>query len=130
MSICSSGMNLPVLPGSILIAISGSHPLIQLAKMIPWAQFETIVIPDLKQSTSKCQWWLGRKLKLRSFTFIARYATPNNVMDFKEMIHLKTVLWITILKESLPVWVYLKELPIEANKALPCRWRETKNNTY
>ena len=69
MSICISGMDKSVLLGEVLITISPNHPLIQLAKIIPWPQFETIVMPDLKNTANKynhiCKWWLGRKLKLR-----------------------------------------------------------------
>lgn len=65
MSICSSGLDAPCAGQPVTIDVSPTHPLIQLAQVIPWAALAELVLPDLKQSTAKGQWWLGRKLKLR-----------------------------------------------------------------
>jgi transposase, IS5 family len=65
MSICSSGLDAPCHGQPVTIDVAATHPLIQLAQVIPWPALAELVLPDLKQSTAKGQWWLGRKLKLR-----------------------------------------------------------------
>ena len=65
MSFCLSGLDAPCAGQPVTIAVSPTHPLIQLAQVIPWAALVELVLPDLKQSTAKGKWWLGRKLKLR-----------------------------------------------------------------
>jgi hypothetical protein len=45
--------------------VAATHPHIPLAQVIPWPALAELVLPDLKQSTAKGKWWLGRKLKLR-----------------------------------------------------------------
>jgi transposase, IS5 family len=49
----------------VTIDVSPTHPLIQLAQVIPWPALADMVLPDLKRTTGKGQWWLGRKLRLR-----------------------------------------------------------------
>jgi len=49
----------------VTIDVSPSHPLIQLAQVIAWPALADLVLPDLKRTTAKGQWWRGRKLKLR-----------------------------------------------------------------
>jgi len=65
MNICSSGLEAPCAGQPVTIDVSPTHPLIQLAQVIPWPALAELVIPDLKQSTAKGKWWRGRKLKLR-----------------------------------------------------------------
>lgn len=65
MSICSSGLDAPCRAQPVTIPVSPTHPLLQLAQVIPWPALAELVLPDLKQSTTKGKWWLGRKLKLR-----------------------------------------------------------------
>ncbi len=49
-----------------MVEVSPTHPLIKLMNALNWEELAEIILPDLKKSTSKLQWWLGRKLKLRS----------------------------------------------------------------
>lgn len=65
MSICSSGLDAPCHGQLVTIDVASTHPLIQLAQVIPWPALAELVLPDLEQSTAKGKWWLGRKLKLR-----------------------------------------------------------------
>jgi IS5 family transposase len=65
MSICSSGLDGPCHGPSVTIEVAATHPLLQLAQVIPWQALAELVLPDLKQSTAKGKWWLGRKLTLR-----------------------------------------------------------------
>jgi hypothetical protein len=65
MSICSSGLSAPCRVQPVTITVSPVHPLIRLAQVIPWSALAEFVGPDLKQTTAKGKWWLGRKLKLR-----------------------------------------------------------------
>jgi IS5 family transposase len=65
MSICSSGLDAPCRAQPVTITVSPTHPLLQLAQVIPWPTLAALVLPDLKHSTAKGQWWRGRKLKLR-----------------------------------------------------------------
>ncbi len=48
----------------ISLTPSNDHPLIRLARVIPWTDLADIVLPDLKK-TPTGKWWLGRKLQLR-----------------------------------------------------------------
>src|SRR5499433_3616253 len=65
MSICSSGLDAPCRVQPVTIEVSPTHPLIQLAQVIPWPALAELVLPDLQQTTAKGKGWLGRKLKLR-----------------------------------------------------------------
>jgi hypothetical protein len=65
MSICESGVKSNVKSSIVSIKIVDSHPLIQLCNALNWQKLTELVLPDLKASTKKGQWWLGRKLKLR-----------------------------------------------------------------
>ena len=49
----------------IIIEVSPAHPLIKLMNALDWEQLGQIILPDLKSSTHKLKWWLGRKLKIR-----------------------------------------------------------------
>ena len=49
----------------VTIDVSPRHPLIQLAQVIPWQALADMVLPDLKRTTAKGKWWLGRPLTLR-----------------------------------------------------------------
>ncbi len=65
MSICSSGLDASCRGQPVTIDVLPTHPLIQLAQVIPWPALAELVLPDLKQTTAQGKWWLGRKLKLR-----------------------------------------------------------------
>jgi transposase, IS5 family len=65
MSLCFSGLDIPCCVQPVTIDISPTHPLIQLAHVIPWQVLTTMVLPDLQRTTAKGKWWLGRKLMLR-----------------------------------------------------------------
>jgi transposase, IS5 family len=65
MSIGSSGLDVPCCGQPVTIEVAPTHPLLQLAQVIPWPTLAVLVLPDLKQTTAKGKWWLGRKLKLR-----------------------------------------------------------------
>src|ERR671918_1468010 len=64
MSICSSGLSSPGPLQPVTITVAPSHPLIQLAQVIPWQALAQLVLPDLEHTT-KGKWWIGRKLQLR-----------------------------------------------------------------
>lgn len=66
MSICKSGMDNQFLKAQkIMVEVSPTHPLIKLMNALDWAGLDKLILPDLKKSTSKLKWWLGRKLKVR-----------------------------------------------------------------
>ncbi|NQY42544.1 MAG: transposase [Legionellales bacterium] len=65
MSIDNTGMNCKLKEEKVTILISQNHPLIQLSNSLNWSEIEDIVLPDLKSSTAKLKWWLGRPLRLR-----------------------------------------------------------------
>lgn len=65
MAIDTSGQDSLPEAGSVTITIKRNHPLIQLAQVLPWALLMSLVVTDLKQSTAKGFWWMGRKLKVR-----------------------------------------------------------------
>jgi hypothetical protein len=49
----------------VTIDVSPTHPLLQLARVIPWQALPDMGRPDLQRTTAKGKWWLGRKLMLR-----------------------------------------------------------------
>ena len=65
MSICFSGLDTPCCVQPVTIDVLPTHPLLQLARVIPWQALTDLVLPDLQRTTAKGTWWLGRKLMLR-----------------------------------------------------------------
>ncbi len=65
MSLDLSGCDATVVPAKIQINISCDHPLIRLAVALPWERLTGLVLEDLKGSTGKGFWWLGRRLQVR-----------------------------------------------------------------
>ncbi len=65
MSICFSGLDTPCSVQPVTIDVSPTHPLLQLARVMPWQALTDMVLPDLQRTTAKGKWWLGRKLMLR-----------------------------------------------------------------
>jgi len=65
MSICDAGIKDKVHGGKLTIRITDDHPLVLLAKTLPWDKMYTLVLPDLKNTTTRKQWWRGKKLKVR-----------------------------------------------------------------
>ena len=65
MSLCHEGLNAKLKPAKISIIVQESAPLIQLANNIDWSYLSGLVLHDLKATTTKGFWWLGRKLFLR-----------------------------------------------------------------
>jgi transposase, IS5 family len=65
MSIGFSGLDTPCCVQPVTIDVVPTHPLIQLAQVIPWQSLADLVLSDLKRTTAQGQWWLGRKLTLR-----------------------------------------------------------------
>ena len=65
MSLDISGGDAAVMPTVVVIAVAKGHPLIKLAKALPWTGLMTLVTPDLKRSTRKGFWWKGPKLLVR-----------------------------------------------------------------
>src|SRR5215467_14550966 len=65
MSIGFSGLDTPCCLQPVTIEVSPTHPLIQLARVIPWQTLADMVLPDLKRTTPQGTWWLGRTLTLR-----------------------------------------------------------------
>ena len=65
MSICDSGIGSKVISGQVTVRINDSHPLVLLANTLPWQLMFDMILLDLKNSTAKLKWWLGRKIKVR-----------------------------------------------------------------
>lgn len=66
MSIDPSGLSgVRTCPGTVPIRIEANHPLIQLANSLCWDELADIILPDLKATTGKGKWWMGRPLRLR-----------------------------------------------------------------
>jgi len=65
MSLDVSGGDVAVTPIPVTIVVTGEHPLIKLAGALPWALLMTLVVADLKQTTAKGLWWMGRRLLVR-----------------------------------------------------------------
>lgn len=66
MSLCTQGNQSRLATCKITIDVNESHPLIKLANTLNWQQLTDLVLPDLKSSTTKLKWWMGRKLNIRT----------------------------------------------------------------
>ena len=60
-----SGCDIAVTPGVVSVVVSQEHPLIKLANALPWIALINLVMSDLKETTAKRCWWMGRKLLVR-----------------------------------------------------------------
>lgn len=65
MSLCYSGLDTKVKAIPVTISVEDSHPLVQLAQVIPWLTIVEMIIPDLQKTTRKGFLHLGRTLILR-----------------------------------------------------------------
>ncbi len=66
MSFCTSGINQKLTNSKLIIYVTEDHPLIKLANTLDWERLIEVILPDLKNSTTKLKWWLGRKLSIRT----------------------------------------------------------------
>lgn len=65
MSLDLSGSDGAVSSHAVTIDVDATHPLMNLAKILPWAALVSLVLADLKRTTPKGAWWMGRKLLVR-----------------------------------------------------------------
>ncbi|MFQ5544101.1 MAG: transposase [Nitrospiria bacterium] len=65
MGLCLEGLDAKITSTTIQIQVAQAHPYIQLANMLDWSKIAEQVKGDLKSSTLKRLWWVGRKLQLR-----------------------------------------------------------------
>ena len=65
MSIDQSGLKDPIRAHDVVITVKHQHPLIRLGNALPWEDLAEIVLSDLKRTTKKRKWWMGRPLRLR-----------------------------------------------------------------
>ena len=65
MSISLQGISAKIIPQDVVIAISAAHPLLRLGNALPWAKLTELVFEDLKHTTAKGFWWLGRRISIR-----------------------------------------------------------------
>jgi transposase, IS5 family len=65
MAIDLSGQDCKLKVYSVTINLKKDHPLIKLANILPWEELIEIVVKDLKNTTQKGFWWMGRKIKVR-----------------------------------------------------------------
>jgi len=65
MSIDPTGLDSNLESSTVELQVLDNQPLIKLGNAINWRELKDIVIEDLKKTTSKLKWYLGRKLILR-----------------------------------------------------------------
>jgi IS5 family transposase len=65
MSFSLSGIEQKVKGGVVEIKVSSTHSLVALANALDWPKMTALALMDLKATTHKGYWWLGRKLLLR-----------------------------------------------------------------
>lgn len=65
MSLYYAGIDTKLKSTTVVIEVSEDNPLIKLANALDWREITEIVKDDLKNTTTKLLWWLGRRLKLR-----------------------------------------------------------------
>ncbi len=65
MSIDLSGRDQMVTACSVEIRVAATHPLLELSNLLPWRELMDIIVEDLKSTTPKGMWWLGRRIRVR-----------------------------------------------------------------
>lgn len=66
MGLCLSGIDETFNEDTFVkVHVKTTHPLMLLMNSLNWKELFKIAEPDLKSTTSKLKWWLGRKLKIR-----------------------------------------------------------------
>ena len=65
MSIDLSGRDANLESTDIVISVSGLDPLIKLGNVLPWPEMMDRVAEDLKSTTAKGFWWVGRNIIVR-----------------------------------------------------------------
>ena len=83
MSLDLSGLSSKVKATTISIAVTTKHPLIQLANTLPLEELAAPVIEDLKNTTAKGFWNIGRKLSVRIHLMIFLLQNILNISDRK-----------------------------------------------
>ena len=66
MSLAQEGLKAKIKTHTKLILVDEAHPLILLANHIPWESLANLVYDDLKNTTKKGFWMVGRKLYMRT----------------------------------------------------------------
>lgn len=66
MSLAQDGIHSKIKTHTTIIKVDETHPLIMLANILPWSELSELVCIDLKTTTAKGFWMVGRKLFLRS----------------------------------------------------------------
>lgn len=83
MAIDMSGQDIVPNVESITIKILESHPLYLLARSLPWAALMELVAGDLKKTTAKGKWWMGRKIIVRLHLAVYLLQKLYNLTDRK-----------------------------------------------
>lgn len=65
MAIELSGIQMPIKAGVVTIKVNNTHPLIQLCNVLPWQLLTDLVVSDLKKTTKKGFWFMGRRIRVR-----------------------------------------------------------------
>ena len=65
MSIDISGRDAKLETASVKICVTRDHPLVRLANALPWPTLIDLAVVDIKATTAKNFWWLGRKIRVR-----------------------------------------------------------------
>jgi len=65
MSIALQGLDSKLKSTSLSIRVSSKHPLLKLGNALSWQELADLAMPDLRQTTRKGFWYLGRRLYLR-----------------------------------------------------------------
>jgi transposase, IS5 family len=68
---------------SFTIKILENHPLYLLARSLPWATLMGLVAGDLKQTTARGKWWMGRKITVRLHLAVYLLQKLYNLTDRK-----------------------------------------------
>ena len=67
MSLAQDGLNSKIKAHSTTIKVRANHPLVLLSNALPWEALAELVLEDLKRTTAKRFWRVGRKLYIVSF---------------------------------------------------------------
>jgi IS5 family transposase len=65
MGLCMKGLESTLTSATVCVQVPDDHAYIRLANTLKWGKMTDLIVDDLKRSTAKLQWWVGRKLQIR-----------------------------------------------------------------
>jgi len=106
MGLCREALDAKVTSTTVQIHVAQDHPYIRLANALDWMKMAELISDDLKHSTLKRLWWVGRKLQLRIHlgVFILQSLVKMTDRGIEEAIRFNGIYQVFCGKSVLDLW--------------------------